>query len=122
LRRKHPRILLRQEFRGPDRRQVGFLSERRTILADWAKHSVPYWASQRGEARAGCTFATLHLFVQRFAFDRAATQKPALALGKVVPRMNGAAVVPHHEIAEPPDMFEDELAALADFVELFENS
>src|SRR5262245_59274538 len=35
--------------------------------------------------------------------------------------MDGATVIPHQEIAEPPDVLEDELAALADLVELVQD-
>src|SRR5690242_20112624 len=61
------------------------------------------------------------LFVQRLAFDRAAAQQPPLALGKVGAGMDGAAVVPHQKVAELPDMLEDELAPLAEGVELFQD-
>src|SRR6476660_9615331 len=60
--------------------------------------------------------------VQPFAFDRAATEQPALLLGKVGPRVDGAAVIPHHEIAELPYVLDDEFAPLADLVELVQHS
>src|SRR5947209_10927723 len=55
--------------------------------------------------------------VQRFAFDGAAPKQATLLLGEVGAGVDGAAVVPHQEIAELPDVLEDELAPLADLVE-----
>src|ERR1700675_1962710 len=56
--------------------------------------------------------------VQRLAFDGATTQQTAFIFGKVGACMDGAAVVPHHEIAQLPDVLEDKFAAFADLVEL----
>src|ERR1051325_5477889 len=61
------------------------------------------------------------LFVQRLAFDGAAPQQAPLLFRKVGAGMDGAAVVPHQEVAELPLVFEDEFAALADAVELVED-
>src|SRR4051794_16753835 len=64
---------------------------------------------------------TPHLFVQRLAFDGAAAQQAPLFLRKVSARVDRAAVVPHQEIAKLPDVLEDELAPLADVIELVED-
>src|SRR5262245_20785655 len=61
------------------------------------------------------------LFVQRFAFDRAAAKQAWLVLGKVGAGVDGAAVVPHQEVAQLPDVLVDELAPFADVVELLQN-
>src|SRR5258708_39916268 len=61
------------------------------------------------------------LFAQWLAFDGATAQQPALFLRKVGAGVDRAAVVPHQEIAELPDVFEDELAPLADLVKLIED-
>src|SRR6266571_3974348 len=58
------------------------------------------------------------LLVNRLALDRAAAQQAALLLREVRTRMNGAAIVPHQEIAELPDMLVDVFAALTDVIEL----
>src|SRR5262252_6289347 len=63
----------------------------------------------------------LALFVERLALDGAAAEQAALVLRKVGPRVDGAAVVPHQEIAELPDVLVDELAPLADRVELLQD-
>ena len=42
-------------------------------------------------------------------------------LRKIGPGMNGAAVIPHEEIAKPPLMLENELPLLADFIERIEH-
>src|SRR5439155_17046712 len=60
------------------------------------------------------------LFVKWLAFDGAAAKQPTLFLRKIGAGVNRAAVVPHQEIAELPDMFEDEFATLADVVELLQ--
>ena len=60
------------------------------------------------------------LFVKWLAFDRAAAQQAALFLRKVGAGVDGAAVVPHQEVAELPDMFVDEFAPFADVVELLQ--
>src|SRR5215471_12877106 len=62
-----------------------------------------------------------HSFMQRFTLNRATTEKPALLLGEVGPRVDRAAIIPHHEVAQLPDMFEYEFAPLADFVKLVKN-
>src|SRR5262245_51803391 len=49
------------------------------------------------------------LFVQRFAFDRAAAKQARFVLGEVGPGMDGATVVPHQKVAQLPDMLVDEL-------------
>src|SRR5215467_3548455 len=72
-------------------------------------------------AKAAAQPAEPASFPQRLTLNRAAAEKAAFVLRKVGPRMGRAAVVPHDEIAEPPDMFEDEFAPLADFVELIED-
>src|SRR3954452_18190210 len=61
------------------------------------------------------------LLVQRLAFDGTAAQEPPLFLRKVSTRVDGAAIVPHQEIAELPDVLEDELAPLANIIELVED-
>src|SRR5262249_61083941 len=61
------------------------------------------------------------LFVQRFAFDRAAAKEAGLVLGKVGAGVDRAAVVPHQEGAQLPDMLVDELAPLPDLVELLQD-
>ena len=58
--------------------------------------------------------------MQWIAFNRAATEKPAFVLGEAGPCVDSAAIVPHHEIAELPNVLEDELAPLANFVKLIE--
>src|SRR6266545_4955766 len=61
------------------------------------------------------------LLVQRLAFDGAAAKQATLLLRKVGAGVDRAAVVPHQEIAELPDVLEDEFASLADVVELFQD-
>src|ERR1044071_2302630 len=60
-------------------------------------------------------------FVQRLAFDGATAQETALLLRKVGAGVDGAAIVPHQEVAEFPDVLEDEFAPLPDVVELIED-
>src|SRR5262245_1133160 len=60
------------------------------------------------------------LLVERLAFYSTAAKQPALVLWKVRPRVDRAAVIPHQEIAEPPDVLVDELAPLADRVKLLQ--
>src|SRR5438552_3537740 len=64
---------------------------------------------------------SLALFVQRLAFDSAAAKEPPFLFREIGARVNRAAVIPHQEIAALPDVLEDELAPLADLVELLQN-
>src|SRR5262245_31164493 len=65
--------------------------------------------------RPGC------LLVERAAFDGAAAKQAALLLREVGARVDRTAVVPHQAIGELPDVLEDELASLADVVELLQD-
>src|SRR5262245_55386574 len=77
----------------------------------------------RARRRCGCAGKRRpgYLLVERPAVDRAAAKQAALLLREVGARVDRAAVVPHQEIAELPDVLEDELAPLADVVELLED-
>src|ERR1700722_8671911 len=61
------------------------------------------------------------LLGQRPAFDGAATQQTALSFRKVLAGVDRASVVPHQEIAQLPDVLENEFGPLADLVELIED-
>src|SRR5229473_2497549 len=67
------------------------------------------------------TFPENALFVERLAFDGAAAKQPALVLGKIGAGVDRAAVVPHQEITELPDVLVDEVAPLADGVKLLQD-
>src|SRR5712671_6972329 len=77
--------------------------------------------SSTGSRGCGMGISRDASLVQRFAFDGAAAKQATLFLRKVGSRVNRAAVVPHQEIAELPDVLEDEFAPLADVVELLED-
>src|SRR5579863_8152251 len=94
----------------------------RNVIASEAKQSR---AGQSEQTILDCFVAALlamtRSLIQRLALDGAAAQEPPLLFWKIGAGVDGAAVVPHQEVAELPDMLENEIAALADLVELIED-
>src|SRR5260221_14629022 len=106
-------------YGAPDGPQVGdqFFQDRQPCARHQCLPDRRRWTGlQRGPAQP-----LEPLFVQWFAFDRAAAKEARLVLGEVGPGMDGAAVVPHQEVAQLPDMLVDELAPLPDRVELLQD-
>src|ERR1700722_11970406 len=100
------------------RSRSGFACSIRRAMSGSRDHSTRRSARKRSKAGGACIMPS---FDQWLAFDRAAPQQPVLLGRKPGPRVDGAAIVPHQDIAELPHMLVNELAPLAELVELFED-
>src|SRR5262245_23361082 len=101
-----------------NRSSSGFARSMRLPSSRSSAHTARKSRMKRSKAGRYCAMS---LFPEFGSFDGAAAQQAAFVFGEVRSRMDRAAVVPHQKVAQPPDVFVDELAPFADLVELAQN-
>src|SRR5580704_13615406 len=92
--------------------------------ADWRELEIDpaAWVAVLNPAHAPRPESRNHrIFRKESPLNGATTQQAALAFRKVGPGVDRASVVPHQEVAELPDVLENEFAPLADLVKLLQD-